>query len=439
MSSDVNAAADDVVLSVRGISKCFEMYEKPVHRLFQTLCAGRRKFYKEFWALRDINFDVHKGECVGIIGRNGAGKSTLLQVITGTLAPTTGEVKLKGRVAALLELGSGFNPEFTGRENVYLNGSILGLSKAEIDAKYDEILAFAEIGEFIDQPVKTYSSGMMVRLAFAVNVFVDPSILIVDEALAVGDAFFQQKCFQRLRELKKKGVTLLFVSHDIGTVRAMCDSAVLLKRGHLMQHGPADDVCDAYWNDVVREVSTAAQASKGGGTQTKKASTPAQSYREDKEMASRISNRSGNLMLEFTAIDAFDALDRPARTVARGDRIRVSASFRANRDIPEGAVFAFSCNTMLAEHVAFQNFAGEGFRLPAMKAGEHHVVTFEFVNPFLRAKLFYNFSLQPKGAGAEFYDHVFSALMIESILTPRQMEDEVSGLVPLPVEYVRLS
>ena len=226
MSSD-----NDIVLSVRNVSKCFEMYEKPVHRLYQTLCAGKKRFYKEFWALKDIKFDVRKGECVGIIGRNGAGKSTLLQIITGTLAPTMGEVKLKGRVAALLELGSGFNPEFTGRENVYLNGSILGLSKSEIDAKYDEIVAFADIGEFVDQPVKTYSSGMMVRLAFAVNVFVDPEVLIVDEALAVGDIGFQMRCMQRLRELIAKGTTVLFVTHDLGMVTSFCEKVLFLQGG----------------------------------------------------------------------------------------------------------------------------------------------------------------------------------------------------------------
>ena len=223
------SSENDIVLSVKNVSKCFEMYEKPVHRLYQTLCAGKRKFYREFWALRDINFEVRKGECVGIIGRNGAGKSTLLQIITGTLAPSTGEVKLKGRVAALLELGSGFNPEFTGRENVYLNGSILGLTKEEIDARYDEILAFADIGEFIDQPVKTYSSGMMVRLAFAVNASVEPDVLIVDEALAVGDAAFQHKCFMRMEALKKAGVTILFVTHDTETCKQFCGRVIFLR------------------------------------------------------------------------------------------------------------------------------------------------------------------------------------------------------------------
>ena len=221
----------DVILSVRNVSKCFEMYEKPAHRLYQTLCAGRKKFYKEFWALRDISFDVRRGECIGIIGRNGAGKSTLLQIITGTLAPTSGTIETRGRIAALLELGSGFNPDFTGRENVYLNGTILGLSKQEIDERYDEIVAFADIGDFINQPVKTYSSGMMVRLAFAVNAFIDPDILIVDEALAVGDSLFQKRCYQQIRKLRENGTTLLFVTHDMEIMRSMTTKALLLEHG----------------------------------------------------------------------------------------------------------------------------------------------------------------------------------------------------------------
>lgn len=234
-------SSDDVAISVRGISKCFEMYEKPVHRLYQTLCAGKLKFYREFWALRDVSFDVHRGECVGIIGKNGAGKSTLLQIVTGTLAATTGEVAVNGRVAALLELGSGFNPEFTGRENVYLNASILGLSREETDARFQSILDFADIGDFIDQPVKTYSSGMMVRLAFSVQVLVDPDILIVDEALAVGDAAFQRKCYARMDALKEKGVTVLLVTHDTETVKRRCDRAIFLKDRSVAYDGPAEE------------------------------------------------------------------------------------------------------------------------------------------------------------------------------------------------------
>lgn len=233
--------SSDVVVKVSNISKCFEMYEKPVHRLYQTLFAGTKKFHKEFWALKDISFEVKKGESVGIIGKNGAGKSTLLQIITQTLHPTTGSVEINGRVAALLELGSGFNPEFTGRENVYMNAAILGLSGEETNQKFQQILDFADIGDFIDQPVKTYSSGMMVRLAFAVQVLVEPDILIVDEALAVGDAAFQRKCFAHMDQLKKRGVTLLLVTHDTETVKQRCDRVIFLKDAQVAFDGPAEE------------------------------------------------------------------------------------------------------------------------------------------------------------------------------------------------------
>ena len=188
---------DDIVLRMENVSKCYEIYSKPIDRLKQILLGKHSKYYKEFWALRDINFEVHRGECVGVIGKNGAGKSTLLQILVGTLTQTTGNIFVNGRIAALLELGSGFNPEFTGRDNVYMNASILGLTKDEIDITYQEIVDFADIGDFIEQPVKTYSSGMLVRLAFAVQIMVHPDILIVDEALAVGDALSQQKCIHR--------------------------------------------------------------------------------------------------------------------------------------------------------------------------------------------------------------------------------------------------
>lgn len=239
---------DVAVIRVRGVSKFFEMYEKPSHRLLQMLCRGRRQFYRPFWALADIDFEVGKGECVGIIGRNGAGKSTLLQIVTGTLAPSGGEVRIKGRVAALLELGSGFNPEFTGRENVYLNASILGLSKREIDAKYEAIEAFADIGEFIDQPVKSYSSGMVVRLAFAVVAHVDADVLIVDEALAVGDAFFTQKCMRFMRGFIEKH-TVLFVSHDVAAVNSLCTSAILLEQGRIKRMGTPKEITELYLED----------------------------------------------------------------------------------------------------------------------------------------------------------------------------------------------
>lgn len=240
---------DEIAISIDGISKFFEIYDKPLHRLLQMIYRGRRQYYHPFWALNQVSFDVKRGECVGIIGRNGAGKSTLLQIVTGTLRPSSGEVLIKGRVAALLELGSGFNPEFTGRENVYLNASILGLSHKEIDAKYQEIVAFADIGEFIDQPVKSYSSGMVVRLAFAVVAHVNADVLIVDEALAVGDAFFTQKCMRFLRQFMENN-TVLFVSHDIAAVNSLCNKAVLLENGTIKSIGTPKDVTEIYLQDT---------------------------------------------------------------------------------------------------------------------------------------------------------------------------------------------
>ena len=240
-------------IKVENLSKCYQIYDQPRDRLKQFLLprlqhlAGQqpKQYFHEFWALHDVSFEVKKGETVGIIGRNGSGKSTLLQMICGTLNPTSGSIQTSGRIAALLELGSGFNPEFTGRENVYMNASVLGLSNDEIDARFDDIAAFADIGDFLEQPVKTYSSGMMVRLAFAVIAYVDADILIVDEALAVGDAFFTQKCMRFLRAFMETG-TVLFVSHDTGAVVNLCNKAILLNRGQVAQMGSPKDVTERY-------------------------------------------------------------------------------------------------------------------------------------------------------------------------------------------------
>jgi len=248
-------SSDDIVLRVKNIAKCFEMYAKPVHRLLQTLTMGRKTFYKEFWALKNINFEVKRGECVGLIGRNGAGKSTLLQIITGTLQPTSGTVEKHGRIAALLELGSGFNPEFTGRDNVYMNASILGLSKAEINAKYDEIVAFADIGDFLDRPVKTYSSGMMVRLAFSVAVQVNPDILIVDEALSVGDVRFQVKCARKFEELRGRNTTILLVSHSCSDVVRLCNQAIWLDHGAIRKIGQPKNITEEYLAWMIHDTS----------------------------------------------------------------------------------------------------------------------------------------------------------------------------------------
>lgn len=257
MSSDPSNSGEprsgaDIVIRAQSLGKCYQIYEKPSHRLLQGLMGGRRKYYREFWALRGVDIEVRRGETLGIIGRNGSGKSTLLQLIAGTLAPTEGTVSVNGRVAALLELGSGFNPEFTGRENAVLNATILGLSRQQVDAKLDSILAFADIGDFIDQPVRSYSSGMVMRLAFAVMTHVDADVLIIDEALAVGDAFFTQKCMRFLREFQKRG-TLLFVSHDGGAVTGLCDRAIWLDQGKLIEQGDAKFVMSKYMEAFIKE------------------------------------------------------------------------------------------------------------------------------------------------------------------------------------------
>lgn len=235
--------SSDTAIKVDKIHKCFHIYEQPRDRMKQFLLPAtqsllgmeRRNYFREFWALKDVSFEIKKGETIGIVGRNGAGKSTLLQIICGTLTPTSGNTEINGRVAALLELGAGFNPEFSGRENIYLNGSILGLKKEEIDARYSEIVEFADIGEFIDQPVKTYSSGMYVRLAFAVQACVDPDILIIDEALAVGDIGFQYKCFKRIERLRERGTTILMVTHSTGSILEYANRCLVMDNGRLIQ------------------------------------------------------------------------------------------------------------------------------------------------------------------------------------------------------------
>lgn len=251
-------SSDKPVISVGGLGKRYEIYEHPKDRLKQMILPRLQRglglppqaYFREFWALREISFKVSPGEALGILGRNGSGKSTLLQLICETLTPTTGSVSTHGRVAALLELGAGFNPDFTGRENIFLSGLIYGLSDEELKARYDDIVAFAEIGEYIEQPVKTYSSGMYVRLAFAVAAFCDPDILVVDEALAVGDVYFQRKCFRRIDELRASGCTLLFVTHSIDVLLQLCDRGIVLDQGRMLYDGPSKEAVSTYLQAV---------------------------------------------------------------------------------------------------------------------------------------------------------------------------------------------
>lgn len=267
VTATTTAGSPEAAIAVSSLSKAYHVYEAAHDRLKQLLYPGlsrmvgkeARAYHHEFWALRDVSFEVRRGETIGVVGRNGSGKSTLLQIICGTLAPTGGTVVTRGRIAALLELGSGFNPDFTGRENVYLNGTILGLSRDEIERRLDEIFRFADIGQYIDQPVKTYSSGMVVRLAFSVAINVDPDILVVDEALAVGDELFQRKCYSRIEAIKNNGATILFVSHSGSAVVELCDRAVLLDAGEKLAIGEPKHVVGLYQKLLYAPAETQAQ------------------------------------------------------------------------------------------------------------------------------------------------------------------------------------
>lgn len=278
---DADAGRDsEIAIAVRGVGKCYHVYARPQDRLKQALFLGRRRYFRDFWALRNVSFDVTRGTCVGIVGPNGSGKSTLLQIIARTLRVSEGTVDVRGRVAALLELGSGFNPEFSGRENVYLNATILGLTRRQIDERFDAIAAFADIGDCLDRPVKTYSSGMVLRLAFAVQVQVEPDILIVDEALAVGDEAFQRKCFARLRAFQEQGGTILFVSHDAHAVVDLCDRAILLDHGEMLLCGRPKKIVDSYHRllyapaETQEAIRAEIKTSAGGGEESKKANAP---------------------------------------------------------------------------------------------------------------------------------------------------------------------
>ena len=236
---------EELAISLNNVSKCFKRYDRPVDRLKEVLLPSKN-YADVFWALRDINLEIPKGKSVGIVGRNGSGKSTLLQIIAGTLTPTTGKIQVNGRISALLELGSGFNPEFTGRQNVFFNGRLLGLTQKEIENKFDEIAGFADIGDFIEQPVKTYSSGMFIRLAFAVATSVTPDLLIVDEALSVGDEAFQRKCFARIQSIQGRGGTILFVSHSASSIVELCKYAILISHGEILLSGSPKVIVSKY-------------------------------------------------------------------------------------------------------------------------------------------------------------------------------------------------
>lgn len=347
--------SSEIAISVSAVSKVYHIYETPLDRLKQILGGDTKRTHDEFWALRDICFDVRKGETVGIVGSNGSGKSTLLQIICGTLSPTEGSVKRFGRISALLELGSGFNPEFTGRENIYLSACILGMSREEVDQRIERIEAFAEIGRFIDSPVKHYSSGMFARLAFAVAIHVDPEILVVDEILAVGDAAFQRKCINKFYEIRDKGCTILFVSHSDYQIKSVCSRALYLEGGRQKLFADAACVVDQYMIDV-QERAALAQAKedelKRGKSSSKNGVAAASAEGEVQSDSSQAphegitaedSQTSLTQLFKITDIALVNADGEKCSSIVTGDALRLSFAFQSlTNKLPETISFVFN-------------------------------------------------------------------------------------------------
>ncbi|HYP06755.1 MAG TPA: ABC transporter ATP-binding protein [Bryobacteraceae bacterium] len=335
------------------MSKLFRLYDRPSDRLREMLPFGRKK-HTDFWALRNVSFSVDSGEILGLVGPNGSGKSTLLQIATGILQPTSGRVSVEGRVAALLELGAGFNPEFSGRENVYLNGEIMGLTRAETESAFPAIEAFAEIGDFIDRPVKEYSSGMYVRLAFATAIHVEPDVLIVDEALAVGDAIFANRCLQKLEELKTRKVTILFVSHDLGLVKRLCHRAILMMKGEILCEGAPSEVVNRYVALVHDRNATNAEKSELTGNY-----------------------RHGDRASTIESIRIVDSAGREVSAVPAGEDISVEVTARFDRAVSKPMIGMLIRNRLGVE-VFGTNTKIEGVDLGSFSQGDRVSVRFAF-------------------------------------------------------------
>ncbi|MDD5804891.1 MAG: ABC transporter ATP-binding protein [Clostridia bacterium] len=353
-------------IEIRNLSKMYKLYNKPLDRLVDSLGLTRKKLYKEHYALRDINFDIGVGECVGIIGTNGSGKSTILKIITGVLSPTGGSITVNGRISALLELGAGFNPEYSGLENIYLNGTMMGFTEEEIDARLDDILNFADIGEFVHQPVKTYSSGMFVRLAFAVAINIDPEILVVDEALSVGDVFFQSKCYRKFEEFKKQGKTILFVSHDLGSISKYCDRVILLNQGEMLDQGTPKAMVDMYKQLLVRQ-NPVKQA------QMKEA------LRESQKKGFQMNPNTleyGEKQAEIVDFVVIDSKGRQSNTIEKGTSFQIKMRIHFNENILQ-PIMAFTFKNIQGTEITGTNTMYEGVNVENTEPGSECVVTFE--------------------------------------------------------------
>ncbi len=360
---------ESIAINVDNVSKIYRLYNKPSDRLKEALGFSKKKLYQEHYALNNVSFEVRKGETVGIIGTNGSGKSTILKIITGVLNPTQGNVSIQGRISALLELGAGFNMEYTGIENIYLNGTMMGFSEEEINAKMDDILSFADIGDFVHQPVKTYSSGMFVRLAFAVAINIDPEILIVDEALSVGDVFFQVKCYHKFEEFKKMGKTILFVSHDLGSISKYCDRVILLNKGVKEAEGKPKEIVDLYkqlmaQNDAPTDVPKTLVENNQQGMWKQ--------YLNNNPKFQDYGEKHGEIV-DYAIIDETGKI---TSNIQKNTEFTIKMKVRFHKELQE-PIFAFTIKDLQGTEVTGTNTMYEDIPVGPVKAGEERVIEFK--------------------------------------------------------------
>jgi len=414
----------------QGVSKSYAIYRSPGDRLKELLSFNRLKRHRDFWALHDVSFEVPRGQTFCIIGENGSGKSTLLQIVAGIFQPTAGTASVNGRVAALLELGAGFNPEFSGRDNVFLNGSILGMSTRQIGERYRDIEAFAEIGEFINQPVKTYSSGMVVRLAFAVAINVDPEVLLVDEALAVGDIYFRQRCMRKVHELRARGVTILYVSHAVSDVKAIGDRALWLDHGRVVELGDPDMVVAKYLAAMTEKDTNyrLVHGGRAGATGTGSSRGPARAP-EVVETIPNIDHRFGDRRAEILGIAVLDDAGAPLHLLDPASRIVVRISVRAHEQVANPIV-GFMLRNQLGMDFAGTNTAREGREMPPLAAGDIVTVDFHLDLPELYPA---SFSFSPAVADGDLSAYAMCDWIDNAIsLQMSRSGQQIYGYIHLP-------
>ena len=378
----------NLAINVCDVTKIYRLYDKPIDRLKESISLTHKKYHKEFFALDKISFTVEKGSTVGIIGTNGSGKSTILKIITGVLNPTTGSVEVDGNISALLELGAGFNMDYTGIENIYMNGTMMGFSREQMEAKLPEILEFADIGDFVYQPVKTYSSGMFVRLAFALAINVEPEILIVDEALSVGDVFFQAKCYRRMEEIRKTGTTILMVTHDMGSVIKYCDKVILLNKGEFLAEGPAGEMVDLYkkilagrMDDLEADLAKRLDSNFSDMMELNNDinKTHAKEYHglmKDKISINPNKTEYGDGRAEIYDLGLLDSKGELTNLLLKGEEFTIREKIRFNANI-ESPIFTFTIKDKKGTELSGTNTMFEGVEVKPVKPGDEAVVEFK--------------------------------------------------------------